>query len=152
MRLGQVRPRQPLSDVQITLQEWKFDPEMSIKHDDLCARAWEYDYERPIFDAIDDNTAPLIHPKLQNDLTYHPEKSATHQEPDESVPQNFFPQLTDYVTERVRISIRNMMRKRARNSITLFLITPAVQNTCYVTIRSPIVITLTDNEWLTQHQ
>ena len=58
MRLRQFTPRQPVTGVQITPQEWKSDPEVSIKHDDLYARAWECDYERPIFDADDDNTAP----------------------------------------------------------------------------------------------
>ena len=32
---------------------------MNLKHDDLFARAWEYDYEQPIFDAENNNTPPL---------------------------------------------------------------------------------------------
>ena len=35
---------------------------MSLNHDDLYARAWEYDFEQPIFDAENDNEAP---PNLQ---------------------------------------------------------------------------------------
>ena len=31
---------------------------MSLNHDDLYARAWEYDFEQPIFDAENDNDAP----------------------------------------------------------------------------------------------
>ena len=31
---------------------------MSPNHDDLYARAWEYDYEQPIFDAENNNAAP----------------------------------------------------------------------------------------------
>ena len=31
---------------------------MSLYHDDLYARAWEYDFEQPIFDAENDNAAP----------------------------------------------------------------------------------------------
>ena len=31
---------------------------MSLNHDDLYARAWECDYEQPIFDAENDNTEP----------------------------------------------------------------------------------------------
>ena len=64
MRLRQITPGQPLTGVQITPQEWKSDPEVSIKHDYLYARAWECDYERPIFDADDDNTAPLDPPEI----------------------------------------------------------------------------------------
>ena len=37
-------------------------PEVSLNHDDLYARAWEYDFEQPIFDAENDNAAP---PNLQ---------------------------------------------------------------------------------------
>ena len=32
---------------------------MSLNHDDLYARAWEYDFEQPTFDAANDNAAPL---------------------------------------------------------------------------------------------
>ena len=59
LQLRQLTPRQTLLDVQMTPQEWKPDPEVSIKHDDLYARAWECDYERPIFDAEYDNAEPL---------------------------------------------------------------------------------------------
>ena len=31
---------------------------MSLNHDDSYARAWEYDFEQPIFDAENDNAAP----------------------------------------------------------------------------------------------
>ena len=31
---------------------------MSLCHDDLYARAWEYDFEQPIFDAENDNAVP----------------------------------------------------------------------------------------------
>ena len=31
---------------------------MYLKHDDLCARAWEYDYEQPTFEAENNNAAP----------------------------------------------------------------------------------------------
>ena len=65
MRSRQFTSRQTLPDVQIAHQERKSDPEMIIKHDDLYARTWKCDYERPIFDVNDSNTAPPIHPKLQ---------------------------------------------------------------------------------------
>ena len=31
---------------------------MRLKHDDLYARAWEYDYDQPIFEAENNNAAP----------------------------------------------------------------------------------------------
>ena len=31
---------------------------MTLHHDDLIARAWEYDFEQPIFDAENDKAAP----------------------------------------------------------------------------------------------
>ena len=37
----------------------KPDPEVCLNHDDSYARAWEYDYEHPIFDAESDNAVPL---------------------------------------------------------------------------------------------
>ena len=43
MRMRQFTPRQPPADIRITPQEYKPDPDVSLKHDDLYARAWEYD-------------------------------------------------------------------------------------------------------------
>ena len=57
IRLRQFTPRQPLPDMQMTPQKWISDPEVITKLDDLYAKALEYDYERPILDAEDDNTA-----------------------------------------------------------------------------------------------
>ena len=50
--------RKPLPDIWITPQEWKSDPEVSIKHDDLYARAWDCEYEQPFFDAEINNATP----------------------------------------------------------------------------------------------
>ena len=50
MRLRSFTSRQPMPDVKTTPQEWKPDPEVTIKHDDLYARAWEPEYETSIFD------------------------------------------------------------------------------------------------------
>ena len=56
--MRQFAPRQPPVDIRVKPQDYKADPEMSLNHDDLYARAWEYDYEQPIFDAGKNNTAP----------------------------------------------------------------------------------------------
>ena len=50
IRLRLFTPKQPIPDVQTTSQEWKPDPDVIIKYDDLYARAWKSEYELPIFD------------------------------------------------------------------------------------------------------
>ena len=49
-RLRRLTPRQAILDVKPTSREWKPDPGVTIKHGDLYARAWESEYETPIFD------------------------------------------------------------------------------------------------------
>ena len=56
MRLRQFTPRQPLSDIPVTQREWQPDPEVVITHDDLYARAWECEYDEPVFDSSDYNS------------------------------------------------------------------------------------------------
>ena len=57
--MRQFTPHQPPADIRITPQEWKPDPEVSLKHDDFYASAWECEYEKPTFDAENNNaTAP----------------------------------------------------------------------------------------------
>ena len=58
MRMRQFTPRQPPADIAVKPEEYKPDPEVSLHHDDLYARAWEYDFEQPIFDAENDKAAP----------------------------------------------------------------------------------------------
>ena len=50
MRLRQVAPRQTTPDIQITPREWQPYPAVIIRHDALHARAWECEFEKPIFD------------------------------------------------------------------------------------------------------
>ena len=58
MRMRQFTPHQPPAQITVKPQEYKSDPEVSLNHDDLYARAWEYDFEQAIFDAENDNEAP----------------------------------------------------------------------------------------------
>ena len=58
MRMRQFTPRQPPADITVKPQEYKSDHEVSLHHDDLYARASEYDFEQPIFDADNDKAAP----------------------------------------------------------------------------------------------
>ena len=50
--------------MQITPQDCKRDPEVSLKLDDLYARLWETDYERSTFDAENHNASPLKTPEI----------------------------------------------------------------------------------------
>ena len=74
MRVRQFTPRQPPADIAVRPQEYKSDPEVSLHHDDLYARAWECDFGQPIFDAENDKAAPpnLQEIPLQSD--YSPEE------------------------------------------------------------------------------
>ena len=58
MRMRQFTPRQPSADIPVKPQEYKSDPEVRLNHDDSYARAWEYDYEQPFFDAENNNAVP----------------------------------------------------------------------------------------------
>ena len=58
MKMRQFTTREPPADIAVKTQQYKSDPEVSLNHDDLYARAWECDYEQPIFDAENDDEAP----------------------------------------------------------------------------------------------
>ena len=64
MRLGRFTLRQPIPDIPITPREWQPDPDVIFKHDDLFARAWECEYEKPIFDSDDKNLVTPNSPEI----------------------------------------------------------------------------------------
>ena len=71
MRMRQFTLRQPPADIRVNPHEYKPDPEVSINHDDLYARAWEHHYEQPFFD---DGNNGATHPEpheipIQSDLS-----------------------------------------------------------------------------------
>ena len=71
MRMRQFTLRQPPADTRVNRHEYTPDPEVTINHDDLYARAWEHHYEQPVFDDGDNGaTQPDLHeiPK-QSDLS-----------------------------------------------------------------------------------
>ena len=63
--MRQFSQRQPPPHIRITPQEWKPGPEVGLKHDDLYARAWECEYEKPIFDAEKNIATPPNSPTIQ---------------------------------------------------------------------------------------
>ena len=64
MRLRQFKTRQPIPDTPVTPREWQPDPQVIIKHDDLYARAWECEYDKPIFDSDRDNLVSPNSPEV----------------------------------------------------------------------------------------
>ena len=80
MRMRHFTPRQPPADITVKPQEYKSDPEVSLNHDDLYARAWEYDFEQPIFDAENDNAAPPNQREfpIQSDLSTEEMRNTPH--------------------------------------------------------------------------
>ena len=72
MRLRQFKPRHPIPDTPVTPREWQPDPEVIIKHDDLYARAWECEFDKPIFDSDRDNMVTPNSPEV----SVRPEEAA----------------------------------------------------------------------------
>ena len=64
VRLCQFTPRQTIPDIPVTPGEWQPHPEVIIKHDDLYARTWECEYDRPIFDSDSDNLVTPNSPEI----------------------------------------------------------------------------------------
>ena len=64
MRLRQFTPRQLTPDIPISRREWQPDPEVLIRHDDLYARAWECEYDEPIFDSDYNHLATPSSPEI----------------------------------------------------------------------------------------
>ena len=64
MRLSQFTPLQPIPDTPVTPREWQPDPEVVIKLDDLYARAWECEYDKPMFDGDCDNLVSPNSPEV----------------------------------------------------------------------------------------
>ena len=64
MRLRQLTLRQLIPDIPITPRERQPDPEVIIKHDDVYARAWECEYDKPNFDCDYNNLVTPTSPEI----------------------------------------------------------------------------------------
>ena len=121
MRLQLFTPGQPIPDVQTTSQEWKLDPEVIIKRDDLYAKARESEYETPIFDngrhKPDNDNSPEN--RGRHDLA-NVETCTIPGTKREGSPE-IFPAQMKYVTELIRITIWSLMRKHIRHSWALLM-------------------------------
>ena len=101
-------PREPIRDVPTTSQNWKHDPEVIIKHDDLYARgwAWESEFKKHIFeyDRMNPSLPIPLEMTIQSDQT-SAETCKKKQEQYEKVPQKFLhPKQTEIMTERIEIT------------------------------------------------
>ena len=65
MRLRQVTPRQPLSDIPVTQRQWQPDPEVVITHDDLYARRGNVNLTSQYLIAITKIWQQPVHPRLK---------------------------------------------------------------------------------------
>ena len=106
MQMRHFTARHPPVEVRSTTQEYKPDPEVSLKHDDSYARTRECEYEKPVFDAENNNATPpnSTQNPVQPDLST--EERGTHQEPHASVPEELY-DVTDtypYIEPKVETS------------------------------------------------
>ena len=88
-------PRQPPADITVKPQEYKSDPEVSLYHDDLYARAWEYDFEPPIFDAENDNATPLNQREIQLQSDFSTEETRNTRGTSHDCSPEIFPPIYD---------------------------------------------------------
>ena len=109
MRLRQFTPRQPILDEPITAYEWQPDPEVITKHDDLYARAWECEYEKPIFDSDYINLVTPIPPGIAVESE---EAADEMRSTPGTIRKNFLeviPQTDRQYDERIRITTCSLM-------------------------------------------
>ena len=98
-----------------------------MKHDDLYARAWEFEYETPTFSSDrvepDNNNSTEITVRQGLKMT----KRVPIQEPQKKAPQKFSLKQMGFVTELIRVKTTSLMRKPVQNSLTLLMLIPAAQ-------------------------
>ena len=142
MKLRQFTPRQSLSDIPVTQREWQPDPEVVITHDDLYARAWESEYDEPVFDSDYNNSAPPSPPEstIRSEQTVDEMRSTPGIIPRNSpgnTPQpdgSYDGRNVDHDTQPVA----------DMSNLILRLPTPAAQTMIYATTRNQIIMTILD--------
>ena len=139
-QMRQFTPRQPPADIRVKPHENKPDPEVSLKHDDLYARAWEYDYEQPFFDAENNNAAPPKSTEIpvQSDLSTEEMRNTPGTA--HGCSQKLFLKQTKSVTRHKEPDVQASAEK-PKSSPT----NPAVPNTTYVITRNLIAMTIPDS-------
>ena len=92
MQSRQFTSRQPSPDIRITPQKWKPDPELSLKHVYLYARAWECQHEKPLFDAENGNATPPNSPEIPVQSKLSSEKTSNTPGTPQECSRESFPQ------------------------------------------------------------
>ena len=146
LRLRQFTARQPIPNIQILPLEWKPDPEVIIKHDDLYAIARECDYDKATFHSDYNN---LVTPNSPEITVWSEEAADERSSTPETIRKNspqIFPQ-TD--TSCDGMDTDHYMKPDSDTSIEqpgLVHTNPAAQNMIYVIFQGQIVMTKTDIE------
>ena len=144
MRLRQFTPRQPIPDIPITPREWQPDPEVVITHDDLYARAWEREYDEPIFDSDYNNLATTRPPEI----TIRSEQAADEIGSTSGIIPGNSPQIVPQPDGSYDGSdVDHETQPDADTSVEQLDPTPtnpAAQNTIYAITQSQIVMATTD--------
>ena len=138
--------RTPLPDVRTTSQEWRPDPKIVKRHDDLFARAWKTEFEQPSWD--NDRSKPSLPISLETIIESDYPIAEVCSIPGtirESSQENFIKQ-TDYITERMRITTGAPIWKIVQSNRTLFLVIHEVQNMTCIIIWSRIVLMIRDKD------
>ena len=144
MRMRQFTPRQPPGDIRVNPHEYKPDPEVSVNHDDLYARAWEHHYEQPTFDVENDNSVPPNQPEIpiQSDLStgkMRNTRGARHE-----CPAEISPPIDETRDVEDTYTYTEPDVGQARNNSKTVRATPAAPNTTCVITRSQTAMTTTD--------
>ena len=110
MRLRQFTLHQPIPDIPITSRKWQPDPEVVIKPDDLYARAWECEYDEPIFDSDYNNLPTPSSPEITIRSKQAAGELKSTPELYHKVPHKLFLSHIYLMTEWTWITTRSLMR------------------------------------------
>ena len=144
MRLHHFTPRQTIPDISVTPRDWQPDPEVIIEHDDLYARAWECEYDKPIFDSDRDN---MVVPN-PSEVTVQPEEVADETR---NTPGNIQEDSSEILPHTDDMDdgtdTDHYMQPDAETSVERIDPTPtkpAAQNLIYAITQGRIAMTITD--------
>ena len=144
MRMRQFTPRHPPPDIRFTPQEWKPDPKVTLKHDDLYSRARGYEDEKPIFDDENNNATSVTSPEfpIQSDFPTE-ETRNTPRTAHECSPENFLKtERACDVTDTYPYTEPDV--ERSSEQPTKIRSTPAVPNAIQVITQNLIAMMTTD--------
>ena len=125
-------------------------PELTIKQDDLYARAWECEYDKPKFDSDYNN---LVRPNSTEITIWSEEAADEMRSTPRTIQENFpgsIPETNRSYDGLDRVIQCSLMRKLLKSNSILRLPNPAAQKMIYVIIQSQIAMTITDVDFVPQ--